>query len=67
MVEPNLERRSFEARLLSGPLNEGDQLGTEVVIEQRWVLTLKALQSVEIQVRDAELSSLVALPERKGR
>src|SRR3954471_684903 len=49
-----------------GPLDEGDPVGAQVVVEQRRVLVLKALQAVEVEVGDRQPPAHVALADREG-
>ena len=65
VLEPDPERRSAEPPLpRPRPLDEGDAVGTEVVVEQRRVLVLEAPQPVEVEAGDRQPAALGALADR---
>ena len=67
-LEPDLQRRPAEPlRPDRRPLDEGDAVGAEVVVEQGRVLALEALQPVEVEVGDRQAAAAVALADREGR
>src|SRR5262249_40967200 len=49
------------------PLDEGDRVGGEVVLEQRRVLAVEATEPVQVEVRDPGVAATVALADREGR
>src|SRR5690349_14387393 len=64
---PHLQCRAAESALpRPRPLDEGDGIGAQVVVEQRRVLVLEALKAVEIEVGDRHPPALVALADREG-
>ena len=68
VLEPDLQRRPAEPLGPGrGPLDEGDAVGAEVVVEQGRVLALEALQPVEVEVGDGQAAAAVALADREGR
>ena len=50
-----------------GPLDEGDPVGAEVVLEQTRVLAREAREAVEVEVRDRDLRAAVAMPDPERR
>lgn len=49
-----------------GPLDEGDAVRPEVVVEQRRVLALEVGEAVEVEVGYREAAAAVALADREG-
>src|SRR3954468_2132211 len=67
MRESHLQGRTAELTLARPrPLDEGDPLRAQVVVEQGRVLVLEDLQSVEVEVGDRQAATRVALTDREG-
>src|SRR3954447_16149153 len=67
MREAQLQRRPAEPLIpRPRPLDEGDSVGTEVVVEQRRVLVLEVFQAIEVEMGDRHPPALVALADREG-
>src|SRR3954453_352615 len=66
--ETDLQRGAAEpARPRPRPLDEGDRVCAQEVVEQGRVLVLEALQAVEVEVGDRHPTAAVALADREGR